>query len=102
MISAAEIREHMEVVGSDGKHVGRVDHIKGDSIELAKLDLATMGRPRLEVCEHAAVGDAGFLGHVLGGGGGDAERPERPSRGVQNACPHLEPARLSERCSDHR
>ncbi len=47
MISAAEIREHMEVVGSDGKHVGRVDHIKGDSIELAKLDLATMGRHRL-------------------------------------------------------
>ncbi len=47
MISAAEIREHMEVVGSDGKHVGRVDHVKGDSIELAKLDLTTMGRHRL-------------------------------------------------------
>lgn len=33
------IREHMEVVGSDGGHVGRVDHVIGDEIELAKLDL---------------------------------------------------------------
>jgi hypothetical protein len=47
MISAEQIREHMEVVGSDGKHVGRVDHIKGEDIELAKLDLATMGKHRL-------------------------------------------------------
>ena len=39
MIQASEIREHMEVVGSDGGHVGRVDHVKGTEIELAKMDL---------------------------------------------------------------
>lgn len=39
MIQSSEIREHMEVVGSDGKHVGRVDHVTGDQIELAKFDL---------------------------------------------------------------
>lgn len=33
------IREHMEVIGSDGGHVGRVDHVAGEEIELAKLDL---------------------------------------------------------------
>lgn len=33
------IREHMEVIGSDGGHVGRVDHVIGTDIELAKLDL---------------------------------------------------------------
>ncbi|HVK41212.1 MAG TPA: DUF2171 domain-containing protein [Phenylobacterium sp.] len=33
------IREHMEVIGSDGGHVGRVDHVIGEDIELAKLDL---------------------------------------------------------------
>ncbi|KQW72160.1 hypothetical protein ASE17_04650 [Phenylobacterium sp. Root77] len=33
------IREHMEVIGSDGGHVGRVDHVVGNDIELAKLDL---------------------------------------------------------------
>lgn len=36
----SEIREHMEVIGSDGKHVGRVDHVLGEEIELAKLDIA--------------------------------------------------------------
>lgn len=40
MDDASQIREHMEVVGSDGGHVGRVDHVLGDEIELAKLDLA--------------------------------------------------------------
>lgn len=37
----SNIREHMEVLGSDGGHVGRVDHVKGSQIELAKLDLGT-------------------------------------------------------------
>lgn len=39
MIDASQIREHMEVVGSDDHHVGRVDHVLGTDIELAKLDL---------------------------------------------------------------
>ena len=39
MIEADRIREHMEVVGSDGKHVGKVDHVLGSEIELAKFDL---------------------------------------------------------------
>lgn len=41
MIHASEIREHMEVLGSDGGHVGKVDHVVGDEIELAKMDLAS-------------------------------------------------------------
>jgi hypothetical protein len=39
VIQASAIREHMEVLGSDGKHVGKVDHVLGDRIELAKMDL---------------------------------------------------------------
>ncbi|MCI3135608.1 DUF2171 domain-containing protein [Phenylobacterium aquaticum] len=38
-MQAENIREHMEVIGSDGGHVGRVDHVQGAEIELAKLDL---------------------------------------------------------------
>lgn len=39
MIDAAKIKEHMEVLGSDGKHVGRVDHMEGtDKIKLARSD----------------------------------------------------------------
>jgi hypothetical protein len=41
MIQASEIREHMEVVGSDGGHVGKVDRVMGTDIELAKLDLGS-------------------------------------------------------------
>lgn len=41
MIQPSEIREHMEVVGSDGGHVGRVDHVVGDEIELAKFDIGS-------------------------------------------------------------
>ena len=41
MIQASQIREHMDVVGSDGGHVGKVDHVLGEDIELAKLDLGS-------------------------------------------------------------
>ncbi len=40
MIQASQIREHMDVVGSDGGHVGRVDKVMGQEIELTKLDIA--------------------------------------------------------------
>jgi hypothetical protein len=35
---AQDIREHMEVVGSDGGHVGTVDKVEGDRIKLTKKD----------------------------------------------------------------
>jgi hypothetical protein len=41
MIQPSEIREHMEVVGSDGGHVGKVDKLLGAEIELAKLDFGS-------------------------------------------------------------
>jgi hypothetical protein len=40
MVDVTLIKDHLEVVGSDGGHVGRVDHVLGDQIERAKLDLA--------------------------------------------------------------
>lgn len=36
MIDGTQIREHMEVVGSDGKHIGKVDHVRGNEIELTR------------------------------------------------------------------
>ena len=41
MINVSEIKEHMEVVGSDGGHVGKVDHVLGMDIELAKFDFGS-------------------------------------------------------------
>lgn len=36
MIQTSQIQTHMEVVGSDGKHLGKVDHVLGDEIELSR------------------------------------------------------------------
>lgn len=41
MVHASAVLEDMEVIGSDGGHVGRVDHVMGDDIELAKLDFGS-------------------------------------------------------------
>jgi hypothetical protein len=39
MNAKQDIKEHMEVIGSDGKRVGTVDHLEGsDKIKLAKSD----------------------------------------------------------------
>ena len=33
-----DIREHMEVIGADGAHVGTVDRVEGDRIKLTRPD----------------------------------------------------------------
>lgn len=33
-----EIREHMEVIGADGVHIGTIDRIEGNRIKLTKKD----------------------------------------------------------------
>jgi len=38
MADLSQIKEHMEVIGADGVHVGTVDHIDGDRIKLTKKD----------------------------------------------------------------
>jgi hypothetical protein len=38
MTDASQIREHMEVIGADGVHVGTVDKVEGGRIKLTKKD----------------------------------------------------------------
>lgn len=38
MTDTSKIREHMEVIGADGVHVGTVDGIEGDRIKLTRQD----------------------------------------------------------------
>jgi hypothetical protein len=38
MADVSRIKEHMEVIGADGAHVGTVDHVEGDRIKLTKQD----------------------------------------------------------------
>jgi osmotically-inducible protein OsmY len=42
--SLERVAEHMEVVGSDGEHVGTVDKVRGDRILLTKSDADAGGR----------------------------------------------------------
>ena len=38
MVSLSNIKEHAEVIGADGVHVGTVDRVEGDRIKLTKKD----------------------------------------------------------------
>ena len=38
MSGSSQIREHMEVIGADGVHVGTVDRVHGDHIKLTKKE----------------------------------------------------------------
>jgi hypothetical protein len=41
MADASAIKEHMEVIGADGVHVGTVDHVQDGRIKLTKADSGT-------------------------------------------------------------
>lgn len=43
MVDKSQIREHMEVIGADGGHVGTVDHLDGERIKLTKTDRGSGG-----------------------------------------------------------
>ena len=38
MADMSKIKEHMEVIGADGAHVGTVDRVEGHRIKLTKRD----------------------------------------------------------------
>ena len=38
MIDISSIKEHAQVMGADGVHVGIVDHVQGERIKLTKQD----------------------------------------------------------------
>ena len=38
MVDASQIKEHAEVIGADGVHVGTVYHVDGNRIKLTKKD----------------------------------------------------------------
>lgn len=44
MIETTQIKEHMNVIGADDRHVGTVDCVKGDEIILTKSDAASGGK----------------------------------------------------------
>jgi hypothetical protein len=58
MVDASRIKDHMEVVSADGKHVGTVDHMQGaDKIKLTKNDPAAQGHHHLIPLDWVASAD---------------------------------------------
>lgn len=43
-MDASQIKEHMEVIGSDDQHVGKVDRVEGQRIKLARKDPSAGGQ----------------------------------------------------------
>jgi len=64
MTDASAIREHMEVIGADGVHVGTVDKVDGDRIKLTRADSGA----QMEAAEGAHAGHHHYisLGLVAG------------------------------------
>ena len=76
MRDASQIKEHMEVVGSDGQHVGTVDKVEGDNIKLTKDDPQAQGQHRyIPLDSVASVDQNGVRLNV------SADQAERQSMG---------------------
>jgi len=53
-----QAQEHQEVVGADGQHIGTVDHVRGDHIQLTRSDKDAGGHHHLIPCSWIeSVGD---------------------------------------------
>ena len=64
MTDANAIKEHMEVIGADGVHVGTVDCVKGDRIVLSKSDsTAQMEQSGSEDADFAQMEQGEHAGH---------------------------------------
>lgn len=43
MTDLSQIKDHMNVIGADGVHLGTVDRVEGDRIKLTKADSGSHG-----------------------------------------------------------
>ena len=66
MADLSQIKEHMEVIGADGVHVGTVDKVEGDRIKLTKKDSGAQ-------IEGAGEGHGGHHHFIPGGLVADVE-----------------------------
>lgn len=59
MADLSAIREHMEVIGADGVHLGTVDKVEGDRIKLTRADSGSHG-------DHHHYLSAGLIAEIEG------------------------------------
>ena len=67
MADLSQVKEHMEIIGADGVHIGTVDKVEGDRIKMmstgATFDVDSTGvfSPALIVNDGLGTGEVGFL-----------------------------------------
>ena len=66
MTDTSNIREHMEVIGADGVHIGTVDKIEGDRIKLTKADSGAQVEGAQGSHDHHHFIPAGLVAEVEG------------------------------------
>ena len=59
MTDLSQIKEHMDIIGADGVHVGTVDKVEGDRIKLIKADSGSHG-------DHHHFVAGGLVGGIAG------------------------------------
>jgi len=59
MAGLSRVREHMDVIGADGVHVGTVDSVEGNRIKLIKADSGSHGGHHHYVSEGLIAGIEG-------------------------------------------
>ena len=57
MTNIGDIKEHDQVLGADGVHVGTVDHVQGERIKLTKQDSVDQEHHYIPVALVASVDD---------------------------------------------
>jgi hypothetical protein len=60
-MDASQIREHMEVLGSDGGHVGVVDSVEGGRLKLTRNDAVAHGLHHFISLEQVASAEGGSV-----------------------------------------
>ena len=51
----SQIREHMKVIGADGRHIGTVDRVEGENIKLYKSDSSDSHHHIINVADVADI-----------------------------------------------
>jgi hypothetical protein len=59
MADLSQLKEHMEIVGADGVHIGTLDKVEGDRLKLTKPDSGSHG-------DHHHYLSAGLIAAVEG------------------------------------
>jgi len=59
MADLSQIKEHMEIIGADGVHIGTVDRVEGDRVKMVKADSGSHG-------DHHHYFSAGLVADIEG------------------------------------